>query len=87
MNQIDTSGNWEISGGVLLGGDPASMYGLIIVTTPDGVKVLQHGLQVVPRSSQIVLSTGSHQVVFRHIGTGCVDTAFAQVVCLSACRS
>ncbi len=81
MNQIDSTGNWELTGGTLLGGSTASTYGLIILTTPDGVKVLQPGLQVVPRSSQIMLTTGDHDLVFRHTTTGCLDTAFVQVLC------
>lgn len=81
LNQIDTSGKWTLMGGALLGGNPNNNYGLIIVTTPQGVKVLSPGQQVVPQNAQMALSVGSHQIVLRHILTGCVDTAFVEVLC------
>lgn len=81
LNQIDTGGNWTLVGDNLLGGTPSNTYGLIIVTTPQGVKVLTPGQQVVPQNSQISLSVGSHQLVLRHLVTGCVDTAFVEILC------
>jgi len=81
MNQIDSTGNWQRIGNYILGGDPNKVYGPIIATTPQGVKVIQPGYQAVPKRTQLHLNTGFHAVVFRHIVTGCTDTAYARILC------
>ncbi|HNG89592.1 MAG TPA: gliding motility-associated C-terminal domain-containing protein, partial [Saprospiraceae bacterium] len=81
MKQIDPDGDWRLVGDLLLGGTTANQYGPIIMTTPQGVRVLNPGDQVFPRNSILRLSTGEHQLVFRHIATGCTDTASVKVVC------
>jgi gliding motility-associated-like protein len=83
MNQLDPEGRWAIrQEKFIVGGNPKTTYGPIKVSSLQGTAAtLNPGVQLVPAGTNLRFMPGFHRVTFRHITTGCVDTALVRVGC------
>lgn len=85
MNQLDATANWERDSlsMTLKGGTPANSYGALEITqlATDMMGVLQLNMNFLPRNSQLSLTTGQHELIFKDPSTNCSDTVLINVDC------
>ena len=87
MNGWDATATWSLDTAALsiVGGNPATMYGNLMVTQQsDGATAtLELNVNFIPNGTALTLGEGVHQVIFTHPDTQCADTLDVQLVCLT----
>jgi len=85
MNSLDPAANWERDAAsmTLKGGFPGNIYGALDITqiATNMMGILQLNTNFLPRNSQISLTTGAHQLIFKDPTTDCSDTILVDVTC------
>ena len=82
MNVWDPTGDWDLRGFEIIGGDLMNTYGNMAVSQ-FGVIIdnAEPGFNLQPQGAQMELDTGMHQIILRDSIAGCVDTFNVNVVC------
>ena len=85
MNRLDPAANWERDAAsmTLKGGFPGNTYGALEITqlATDMMGVMQLNTNFLPRNSQISLTTGQHELIFKDPTSNCSDTIQVMVDC------
>ena len=85
MNRLDPTANWERDAAsmTLKGGVPENTYGALEITqlATDMMGVLQLNTNFLPRNSQLFLTAGQHELIFRDPTNNCSDTIQVTVDC------
>ncbi len=85
MNRLDPTANWErdATSMTLKGGSPENVYGALEITqlATDMMGVLQLNTNFLPRNSQISLTVGQHELIFKDPTSNCSDTLQVMVDC------
>ncbi len=85
MNQLDPQASWErnATSMTLKGGFPNNTYGTLEITqlATNMMGSLQLNTNFLPRKSQLSLTTGQHELIFRDAETNCSDTIMVIVEC------
>lgn len=87
LRQLDPDGNWRLEGSnVLVGGRSGVQYSnLNLRALPSGgVFIIQAGFRLVPQGSVLRFLPGAHELIVKHIQSGCADTLQLTLNC-SAC--
>lgn len=86
MNIWDPTGNWELLGSTIVGGDPTNSYGSMMITqeSTGAQTILGVNASFVPQGTLITLPFGTFTLAFRDTLTGCRDTVIATLACLSS---
>jgi gliding motility-associated-like protein len=87
MNKWDIGGNWRLDASryTISGGKAGNTYGSMI-WTKNGAKIatLNPNKQTVTRNVGLWADMGKNNIIFKHILTGCTDTAVITVSCQGA---
>ncbi len=82
MNVWDPTGDWNLLGTEIIGGDLNNTYGNIVVSQFGVIiDMAEPGFNLQPRGAQMELDTGMHQVILRDSIAGCIDTFNINVIC------
>ncbi len=83
MNTIDPTGNWITLGNLIYGGNATKKYGDIVIRIPNGEKkTFKLESRQLAQNAELELTTGFHRLEFKHINSGCLDTALVDVKCV-----
>ncbi|MCC7244823.1 MAG: gliding motility-associated C-terminal domain-containing protein [Saprospiraceae bacterium] len=84
MNQLDPGGNWMFQPpAFILGGMSSNTYGPLKIESVQGnVKSYDPSQQTVANASQFPFTTGQHEVIFRDLKYGCLDTTIITITCM-----
>ena len=77
LRQLDPGGNWRLEGGnLLVGGRSGVQYSnLNLRALPTGgVFIIQAGFRLLPQGSVLRFLPGTHELIVKHIQSGCADT-------------
>ncbi len=85
MNQWDPAGHWmlDVTTQTISGGVAGRAYGDLVIRqmSSGAIAVLTLNLNLVPQGTELLLSSGFHQLVVKDLATGCSDTVQVQVNC------
>ncbi|MDO8366467.1 MAG: gliding motility-associated C-terminal domain-containing protein [Saprospiraceae bacterium] len=85
MNVLDVSQNdWKAQGvGFIRGGNPANTYGPLKIKSAGGSSVIYNpSALLVPLGTELNLTPGFHEVVFRNVLSACADTVTIEAICI-----
>ena len=80
MNVWDPSGNWEVFGFVIVGGNGTGNYGPLVISAVN-IPTFSVPNQIIPDATTITLSEGMHTVNVENLVDGCVQNFNVNVIC------
>ncbi|MBL0080914.1 MAG: gliding motility-associated C-terminal domain-containing protein [Bacteroidetes bacterium] len=85
MNVTNPSGDWQLVGDRIVGGDISSTYGNLQVFSPEvGARAfVAYNQNVDSKGTEFTLSEGGHVIVVENNETGCLDSVYVDVICLT----
>ncbi len=81
MNVWDPTGNWEVFGFVIVGGNGGSDYGSLFISA-NSVPQFEVPNQIIPDATIIYLSEGNHNLIVQNMVDGCVQEIDLDVTCV-----
>jgi hypothetical protein len=85
MNVTNPSGDWQLVGDRIVGGDISSTYGNLQVFSPEvGARAfVAYNQNVDSKGTEFTLTEGGHVIVVENNETGCLDSVYVDVICLT----
>ncbi len=83
MNVNDPAGSWQLVGATITGGNTSNTYGALMIRQQ--ISMIEVNIELssleVPKGTQIMVDTGSHQLVITDLSNGCMDTLLIEALC------
>ncbi|MBL0078616.1 MAG: hypothetical protein IPP53_05695 [Bacteroidetes bacterium] len=85
MNVTNPSGNWQLVSDRIVGGNISTTYGDLQVFSPEvGARAnIGYNQNVDSKGTEFTLSEGGHVIVVENNETGCLDSVYVDVICLT----
>lgn len=83
MDGSDAEGNWLMDSGSIIGGQPTTNYGALMITRPDNsIAQIAPAMTQLPQGTTLNFGRGVHQVILADMVNACLDTFTVTATCL-----
>lgn len=82
LNDNDPTGTWAADGEMIMGGNPDSSYGPLMISLPDNTSAqVAPAMTQIPQGTVLNFGLGVHQVVLADMMNSCLDTFVVTAIC------